>query len=222
MATGLLVILSAIHAAFAVLISVDKEYEGTIELGKITDSQGHGRPVMETRPVPALTEADLRGGDPGFLGDQYQIPPMYSAIKVDGVPLYKRAAKAGDRARAAIHPRHGLGCDALRAPAVRFQTPVHQGTYVRTLAMISAKSSDAGPVCPPFAERRRAIVSRAGAYARPDRGAFDSGDREAADPRPRRSPRGLPRVTSPAIFPRSNRQAPRLRGPPSATGDRNV
>jgi len=42
---------------------------------------------METRPVPPLTEAELRTAMQGFLGDQYQMPPMYSAIKIDGVPL---------------------------------------------------------------------------------------------------------------------------------------
>ena len=75
------------------LISLDKEYEGTIELGKVTDSQDAQGQVMETRPVPPLTEAELRTAMQGFLGDQYQMPPMYSAIKIDGVPLYKSARK---------------------------------------------------------------------------------------------------------------------------------
>src|SRR5260221_5614886 len=62
------------------LISLDKEYEGTIELGKVTDTQDADGEVMETRPVPPLTEADVKTAIKGFLGDQYQTPPMYSAI----------------------------------------------------------------------------------------------------------------------------------------------
>src|SRR5581483_3095994 len=75
------------------LISLDKEYEGTIELGKVTDTQDAEGEMMETRPVPPLQEADVVAVMKTFLGDQYQTPPMYSAIKIDGVPLYKSARK---------------------------------------------------------------------------------------------------------------------------------
>ncbi len=51
---------------------------------------------METRPVPEFTEAQIKTAVAGFLGDQYQMPPMYSAIKIDGVPLYKNARKGVD------------------------------------------------------------------------------------------------------------------------------
>src|SRR5471032_971883 len=92
MATGLLVILLGKATKLSqYLVAVDKEYEGTIELGKITDSQDAEGQVMETRVVPPLTEADVRAAVAGFLGDQYQTPPMFSAIKIDGVPLYKKA-----------------------------------------------------------------------------------------------------------------------------------
>ena len=89
MATGLLIILVGKATRISqYLISLDKEYEGTIELGKVTDTQDADGETMETRPVPALAEADIRTAMKTFLGDQYQIPPMYSAIKIDGVPLY--------------------------------------------------------------------------------------------------------------------------------------
>src|SRR6187402_646756 len=81
MATGLLIMLIGKATRISqYLISLDKEYEGTIELGKVTDSQDAQGEVMETRPVPALTEPELRKAMDGFLGDQYQLPPMYSAI----------------------------------------------------------------------------------------------------------------------------------------------
>ena len=94
MATGLLVILVGKATKLSqYLVSVDKEYEGTVELGRTTDSQDAEGQTMETRPVPALTEAEVRAAMQGFLGDQYQTPPMFSAIKIAGVPLYKRARK---------------------------------------------------------------------------------------------------------------------------------
>src|ERR1019366_5458672 len=94
MATGLLIVLVGKATRVSqYLISLDKEYEGTIELGKITDTQDADGEVMETRPVPPLTEPDVLAAIKTFLGDQYQMPPMYSAIKIDGVPLYKSARK---------------------------------------------------------------------------------------------------------------------------------
>src|SRR5882672_5126763 len=94
MATGLLIILvGKATSASQFLISLDKEYEGTVELGKVTNTQDAEGEVMETRPVPPLTEADVNAAIKTFLGDQYQLPPMFSAIKIKGVPLYKSARK---------------------------------------------------------------------------------------------------------------------------------
>src|SRR5260221_9984067 len=94
MATGLLIILVGKATRVSqYLVSLDKEYEGTIELGKVTDTQDADGEVMETRPVPAFTEAEVNAAVKSFLGDQYQMPPMYSAIKIAGVPLYKSARK---------------------------------------------------------------------------------------------------------------------------------
>jgi tRNA pseudouridine55 synthase len=136
MATGLLVILVGKSTRLSqFLISVDKEYEGTIELGRITDSQDADGRVMETRPVPALTEAGLREAIRGFLGDQYQTPPMFSAIKIDGVPLYKRARKGEEVER---EPRfiRVMGWDVTNfaLPRFDFRLRCTKGTYVRTLA----------------------------------------------------------------------------------------
>ena len=49
--------------------------------------------VLETLPVPPLSREEVTAAIAGFLGDQYQTPPMYSAVKIDGVPLYKSARK---------------------------------------------------------------------------------------------------------------------------------
>ena len=136
MATGLLVIL--IGKATKVsqyLVSLDKEYEGTIQLGTVTDTQDADGEVMETRPVPSLTDADVFAAIKTFLGDQYQMPPMYSAIKINGQPLYKAARKGEDVER---EPRfiRVMGWDVLgfASPQIDFRLRCTKGTYVRTLA----------------------------------------------------------------------------------------
>jgi tRNA pseudouridine55 synthase len=136
MATGLLIMLVGKATRVSqYLMSLDKEYEGTIELGKTTDSQDADGNVMETRPVPELTESAVRAAMQGFLGDQYQTPPMYSAIKIDGVPLYKKARKGEEVER---EPRfiRVMAWDLLRfaSPHIDFRMRCTKGTYVRTLA----------------------------------------------------------------------------------------
>jgi len=136
MATGLLIILVGKATRVSqFLISLDKEYEGTIELGKVTDTQDADGEVMETRPVPPLTEADVLAAIKTFQGDQYQMPPMYSAIKIAGVPLYKSARKGEEIVR---EPRfiRVINWDLTRfaLPQLDFRLRCTKGTYVRTLA----------------------------------------------------------------------------------------
>lgn len=136
MATGLLIILVGKATRISqYLISLDKEYEGTIELGKVTDSQDAEGEVMETRPVPPLTEDEVKTAIKGFLGDQYQMPPMYSAIKIDGVPLYKSARKGVEVER---EPRfiRVMSWELTRfaLPHLDFRVRCTKGTYIRTLA----------------------------------------------------------------------------------------
>ena len=136
MATGLLIILVGKATRVSqYLISLDKEYEGTVELGKVTDTQDADGEMMETRPVPPLTEAELRTAMESFLGDQYQTPPMYSAIKIDGVPLYKSARKGEEIER---EPRfiRVMSWELTRfgLPQFDFRLRCMKGTYVRTLA----------------------------------------------------------------------------------------
>src|SRR5258708_2379623 len=73
------------------LMSEDKEYVGTFVLGVTTGTQDREGEVIEQRPVPALNEDQIRGAFEKFRGDFYQLPPMVSAKKHGGVPLYKLA-----------------------------------------------------------------------------------------------------------------------------------
>ena len=136
MATGLLIILVGKATRVSqYLMGLDKEYEGTIELGKFTDTQDAEGEVLETIPVPAFSEADILAAVKSFLGDQYQTPPMYSAVKIDGVPLYKSARKGEEVER---EPRfiRVMSWEITRfaLPRLDFRLRCTKGTYVRTLA----------------------------------------------------------------------------------------
>ncbi len=136
MATGLIIILVGKATRVSqYLISLDKEYEGTVELGKVTDTQDAEGEVLETLPVPPLTEAEVKAAIQAFHGDQYQTPPMYSAIKIAGQPLYKAARKGEEIER---EPRfiRVMSWELTRfaLPRFDFRMRVTKGTYVRTLA----------------------------------------------------------------------------------------
>src|SRR6266478_2675111 len=93
-ATGLLVIvLERATKLQANLMIEDKTYEGVMQLGIVTDSQDADGEIIAEKPVPLLTEADLETVFAKFRGDLQQIPPMVSAIKHQGTPLYKLARK---------------------------------------------------------------------------------------------------------------------------------
>ena len=136
MATGLLVVLVGKATAVSqYLISLDKEYTGTLKLGETTNSQDADGEIVLTRPVPALTEEGVKAVIKTMLGDQYQTPPMFSAIKVDGVPLYKMARKGEEIVR---EPRfiRVMSWEITRfaPPEIDFRVRSTKGTYIRTLA----------------------------------------------------------------------------------------
>jgi tRNA pseudouridine55 synthase len=111
----------------------DKEYEGTLKLGETTDTQDAAGKVLETKPVPPLDRATIDAAFAKFTGEFDQVPPMVSAIKKDGVPLYKlaREGKVIDRpARKVRIDRYEILEIAL--PIVRFRIHCTKGFYVRT------------------------------------------------------------------------------------------
>src|SRR5690242_10405750 len=91
-ATGLLVIVLGRGTKLSEkLMGDDKVYEGTIQFGIATDSYDVDGEVTETKPVPSLKLDQLNEAAAAFIGDLMQTPPMVSAIKKAGVPLYKLA-----------------------------------------------------------------------------------------------------------------------------------
>lgn len=134
-ATGLLVIvLERATKLQASLMSEDKTYEGVLRLGITTDSQDADGQMTGQRPVPALSEADIEAVFAKFRGDIQQIPPMVSAIKHEGTPLYKlaRKGKTIERQPRLVHI-YDLRLRKLALPDVHFRVTCAKGTYVRTL-----------------------------------------------------------------------------------------
>lgn len=136
MATGLMIILVGKATKVSqYLMSMDKEYTGTMRLGQSTDSQDAEGALVEERPVPELTEAEVLAQIKTFVGDQYQTPPMFSAKKVGGQPLYKlaRKGKTVEREPRVIHISRFEMTD-FASPEISFLVACSKGTYVRTIA----------------------------------------------------------------------------------------
>ena len=136
MATGLLVLL--IGKATKVsqyLMSLDKQYTGTAYLGKETDSQDADGTLIKDLPIPDISEEELKAKMAEFLGDQYQIPPMFSAKKVSGKKLYElaRAGKIIEREPRVIRIQR-FDLVRFQSPEIEFIVDSSKGAYIRTIA----------------------------------------------------------------------------------------
>ena len=135
LATGLLIVVIGKGTKIQdLLMAEDKEYVGTMRLGEVTDSQDADGQV-ETREVPALTREQIEAAFAQFKGDFYQTPPMVSAIKKEGVPLYKlaRQGKTVEREPRFVHV-FGYDVKDVRLPDIEFRVLCSKGFYVRTYA----------------------------------------------------------------------------------------
>jgi tRNA pseudouridine55 synthase len=136
LATGLLILTIGRGTKIQdLLMAEDKEYVGTMKLGEMTDSQDADGQITETRPVPELTREQLDAAFAKYHGDFYQTPPMVSAIKKDGVPLYKLARKGQvvEREPRFVHV-YAHEIQAVRMPEIDFRVVCSKGFYVRTYA----------------------------------------------------------------------------------------
>jgi len=136
MATGLLLLTLGRGTKIQdLLMSEDKEYVGTLKLGEVTDSQDAEGETIATSDVPSLSGSDIEAAFAKYDGDFYQTPPMVSAIKKDGVALYKlaRQGKTVEREPRFVHiyAHQILG---TRLPEVDFRVVCSKGFYVRTYA----------------------------------------------------------------------------------------
>ncbi len=115
------------------LMSEDKEYAGTLALGVTTSTQDRQGEVIDQKPVPVLNENQVRTAFEKFCGDFYQMPPMVSAIKHGGVPLYKlaRQGKVVEREPRLVHV-YRYTVDRIALPEIDFSVVCSKGFYVRT------------------------------------------------------------------------------------------
>jgi tRNA pseudouridine55 synthase len=135
-ATGLLVlVLGRATRLSDKLMSADKVYVGTIKLGESTDSYDADGAIVSTSPVPPLTLEQLNAAAAAFVGDLLQTPPMVSAVKVGGVPLYKLARKGleVERKPRLVHV-YSFRFSEYHEPRAAFRIACTKGTYVRSLA----------------------------------------------------------------------------------------
>jgi len=135
-ATGLLPICLGEGTKIAPFLADDeKRYVGEIALGAVTDTLDRTGTVLERQPVPPLRPAVLAAAAARFRGDLQQTPPMYSALKRGGVPLY-RLARAGQTVERAPRPVRITRFEiAQLAPdRLAFAVTCSRGTYVRVLA----------------------------------------------------------------------------------------
>ena len=136
LATGLLLIVIGRGTKIQdLLMTEDKEYVGTLLLGITTDSQDADGVTIETRPVPDFSRGTIESAFAKFDGDFYQMPPMVSAIKKEGVPLYKlaRQGKTVEREPRLVHV-YAHEIKAVRSPEIDFRVVCSKGFYVRTYA----------------------------------------------------------------------------------------
>ena len=158
MATGLLVVfLGRATRAVEFAEADEKSYEAVLRLGIVTDTQDTTGMVLETHAAE-VTDAQFEAALAAFRGELEQLPPMYSAIKVDGQPLYKAARKGGEVERKARRITvYALERRGGTLPDANLFVRCSKGTYIRTLchdigavlgcggAMAALRRTAAGP-----------------------------------------------------------------------------
>lgn len=135
LATGLLIVATGKRTReLGGFSDLKKEYEGEMTLGGRTQSFDSETPVTEERSLEGITDERVRDVLERFVGKQQQLPPMWSAVKVKGRPLYRYARKGVEVDRA---PRTvevlSLAATRIAIPLVGFTVVCSKGTYVRAL-----------------------------------------------------------------------------------------
>jgi tRNA pseudouridine55 synthase len=134
-ATGVLPVLIGRGTRIAeYLVEWDKEYRAVLRLGETTDTQDATGTVLTRQSIDGVTSAAIQEAVGRFRGSLEQVPPMYSAVKVAGVPLYKSARAGKTIAREARSiVIHALEILAIDGRDVTLRVVCSKGTYVRTL-----------------------------------------------------------------------------------------
>jgi len=135
LATGLLIILTGRGTRMSdQIMGSDKTYEGIMQLGVSTDSQDADGKILEEKPAGHISTEQVQAQMSSRIGDMMQTPPMVSAVKKNGVPLYKLARKGEviERDARLIHV-YDFKMHEKNGTEVSFSLRCTKGTYVRTL-----------------------------------------------------------------------------------------
>jgi len=128
-----------------IFLAAPKSYRGLMVLGVETDSQDGTGNVLDRRPVPALSGSELVALEKKFTGNLQQTPPMFSALKKDGVRLYRLARQGKEIPREHRSIRvEMLQLRKLNDVEIEFDVTCSRGTYVRTLAADMGKCLGCG------------------------------------------------------------------------------
>ena len=136
LASGVMVVALGVAARLLEYITeLDKSYAAKIELGKSTDTYDGEGEVVNSESAVIVSDSDVRSAIQTFKGTQSQIPPMHSAIKVNGVKLYNLARKGItiDRAPRQVNLYDAYISD-FKSPELELQITCSKGFYVRTFA----------------------------------------------------------------------------------------
>ena len=134
-ATGVLAVcLGTATKVCDLLTDRDKTYETVLRLGQISDTQDAFGAVLEERAVPAYSKEEIAAAADAFRGEILQIPPMYSALKVDGKRLYELAREGKTIERKARPVTvHEIDVTAVDLPRISMRIRCSKGTYIRTI-----------------------------------------------------------------------------------------
>jgi tRNA pseudouridine55 synthase len=134
-ATGLMIVCTGkMTKSLKDLLGSDKEYEGVMVLGEKTKSFDTETEVYEKISIEHLTESAVKDNVKYFLGEIQQVPPMYSAVKHKGKPLYRMARKGEEMERAprVINIKEFV-IEEVNLPEIKFRVLCTKGSYIRTL-----------------------------------------------------------------------------------------
>jgi tRNA pseudouridine55 synthase len=136
LATGLLIVCTGKKTkSINEFMGMEKEYTGTFFLGATTPCYDMEKPVDKHFPIEHITEKDLHEAAKNFLGIQQQVPPLFSAVMINGKRAYEMA-RAGEEAE--IKPREieirEFELTDIQLPQVNFRIVCSKGTYIRSIA----------------------------------------------------------------------------------------
>ena len=216
LATGLLILCTGKKTKDIDQIQAqEKEYEGTFRLGQTTPSFDLETPVDSEQAYEHLTEADLTAAVATFLGKIDQIPPVFSAVKVDGKRAYELARKGQE---AEIKPKtveiKAFELTRIALPEIDFRVVCSKGTYIRSLAR------DLGVALGCGAHLTRLVRTRIGEYKLQDAWTIAALEAQRS-PRPESEAEKPPRERRERIRPARaglDFYAAQHAGPPTAAG----